>query len=195
MVCNHVTKLPCWMTKQYNFLYRICMKKEFSSQGRDTILFWLVIMHGRHDISCKPAITLVSSEFVKEHMFIRQIYNKKILHINFFYISNLNSLFVLKISGLFIFSYFSESSVPYCAPLLERLSNQATGKAEGSWYWPCTCRWWASRQYGALCQVWCVHHIMLYSHSIHNPFCTCTGMHNMDGYNNIIFLSKAKIFC
>lgn len=67
-----------------------------------------------------------------------------------------------------------KSSVPYCAPLLERLSNQATGKAEGSWYWPCTCRRWASRQYGALCQVWCIHHIMLYSHFIHNPFCTCT---------------------
>ena len=84
----------------------------------------------------------------------------------------------------FIFSYFLESFVPYCAPLLERLSNQATEKAEEFWYWPCSCRGWASWQYGALCQVWCVHHIMLYSHPIHNPFCTCTGKHNMDNYNN-----------
>ena len=67
----------------------------------------------------------------------------------------------------FIFSYFLESFVPYCAPLLERLSNQATEKAEGFWNWPCSCRRWASWQYGALCQVWCVHHIMLYRYAQH----------------------------
>ena len=39
------------------FFRKICMKKEFSSQRRKTLLRFLIVnQHGRRDVSFKPAI-------------------------------------------------------------------------------------------------------------------------------------------
>ena len=39
LVCNHVTRRPCWWSIQKKFLRKICIKTEFISQRRETLLF------------------------------------------------------------------------------------------------------------------------------------------------------------
>ena len=71
---------------------------------------------------------------VKEHLFIRQVCNKKILE-NFFYISKHNSLFVLKVSGVSFFHTFQSHLFPtvhlfwkdYRTRLLAKLKDLGTG--------------------------------------------------------------------
>ena len=38
-VCNHVTRRPCWWSIQKEFFCKICIKIEFISQRRETLLF------------------------------------------------------------------------------------------------------------------------------------------------------------
>ena len=38
-VCNHVTRRPCWWSIQKNFFCKMCIKIEFISQRRETLLF------------------------------------------------------------------------------------------------------------------------------------------------------------
>ena len=39
LVCNHVTRRPCWWSIQKKFFGKICIKIEFISQRRETLLF------------------------------------------------------------------------------------------------------------------------------------------------------------
>ena len=39
LVCNHVTRRPCWWLIQKKFFCKICIKIEFISQRRETLLF------------------------------------------------------------------------------------------------------------------------------------------------------------
>ena len=39
LVCNHFTRRPCWCSIQKKFLGKICIKIEFISQRRETLLF------------------------------------------------------------------------------------------------------------------------------------------------------------
>ena len=55
LVCSHVTRRPCWGSKQYKFSRRIYMNKGFSSQRRE-MLFFLDHHQGRPYVTCKPAM-------------------------------------------------------------------------------------------------------------------------------------------
>ena len=48
LVCNHVKRQPCWLTKQYYFFRRICLNKEFISQF--IFLKIYVVIHMKVDI-------------------------------------------------------------------------------------------------------------------------------------------------
>ena len=55
LVFNHVTRQPCWWTKQYNFVSHDLHEKRVQFPvERNTFVF--VLQHGHRDVSWKPAI-------------------------------------------------------------------------------------------------------------------------------------------
>ena len=54
LVCNRVTRQPCWMTIQYNYFLRNLHENRVKfREARNA--FVLVIQHGCRDVMCKPA--------------------------------------------------------------------------------------------------------------------------------------------
>ena len=59
LVCNHVTRRPCWGSKQKNiFSKNLHENRVWFPEERNA--FVLDHQHGRHDVTCKPAIKLNS---------------------------------------------------------------------------------------------------------------------------------------
>ena len=57
LVCNHVTRRPCWVSIPSNFFSKnIHMKMEFSLLTRGEKCFVLDHQHGCRDVTCKLAI-------------------------------------------------------------------------------------------------------------------------------------------
>ena len=55
LVCNHVTRRPCWRSKHYNFFWKNLHKNRVKFP-EERNAFVLDHQFGRRDITCKPAI-------------------------------------------------------------------------------------------------------------------------------------------
>ena len=58
LVCNHVTRRPCWWSIQRNFSAKIASK--YSSFPSGEKCFCFAHQHGRRDVTCQPAITIIT---------------------------------------------------------------------------------------------------------------------------------------
>lgn len=79
-----------------------------------------------------------------------------------------------KISLIVLF-YYPEQTVPYNFAVLGEVPKADVGESESSERWDHHCGGWTPWQYGALCQVWCLHHILLH-HSNDSALFTYPGM-------------------
>ena len=70
-VCNHVTRRPCWWSIQKKFFCKICIKIEFISQRRETLLFLTTNM---------AAVTSLANQQLALYVFFRAIYHCRSPH-------------------------------------------------------------------------------------------------------------------
>ena len=77
-VCNHVTRRPCWWSIQKKFFCKICIKIEFISQRRETLLFLTTNMAAVTSLAnqqCFPVVfTLKKSGRADELLEFKYIY-------------------------------------------------------------------------------------------------------------------------
>lgn len=113
LVCNQVTRRPCWLTKHNTFFYhRICMRKESSSQRWETLLFLsscnmsavtsvksalaYAIAHKCANICARGNILTIrfrTSEFIAEWLFVLSREVERLLHLflRYFRLKSINA--------------------------------------------------------------------------------------------------------